>query len=91
MKARIIILATLVVLLLAGSVASAQPAKQAQSTWYTVERGSASGGGYHLVSQVWQVGRVSSGAGYHLQAPMMPASSENGCCCTFLPCILRSP
>ncbi len=91
MKARVIVLAALIILLLAGSAALAQPEKQAQPTWYMVERGITSGGGYHLLGLAWQVNGAASGGKYHLLNPLSPAGSENGCCCTFLPCVLRSP
>jgi hypothetical protein len=91
MKTRTVILVAVVALLLAGSVALAQSGRQPPPAWYMVERGTASGGRYRLDSLNWQVGGTSSGAGYHLMGPARPASSENGCCCTFLPCVLRSP
>jgi hydroxymethylpyrimidine/phosphomethylpyrimidine kinase len=49
-----------------------------------------SGGHYRLVSTDTQVDVVASGGEYRLLAPAAPTSSENGCCCTFLPCMLRN-
>ena len=31
----------------------------------------------------------ASGGRYHLQGPASPQLTGNGCCCTFLPCVLR--
>ncbi len=50
-----------------------------------------SGGRYRLVGTRTQVDVIASGGGYRLLAPAAPTSSENGCCCTFLPCVLQNP
>jgi hypothetical protein len=91
MKTRITIsLIAIVAFLATGSVALAQFSGQGTPTWYAVERGTASGGRYHLSSLSWQVSGAASGAGYRLLGPAAPSSSENGCCCTYLPCLLRN-
>lgn len=56
---------------------------------YTVEQGTSSGAGYRLTSLAWQVEGTASGSGYRLLGPAAPTSSENGCCCTYIPCVLR--
>jgi hypothetical protein len=89
MKVQIAILFVFVALLLASSAAMAQSGGQSPPRWYAVERGTTSGGGYRLTSLTWQVSGAASGAGFHLLGPAKPASSENGCCCTFLPCVIR--
>lgn len=58
-------------------------------TRYTVGQGTSAGGGYHLTGLAWQVEGTASGSGYRLLGPAAPMSSENGCCCTYLPCVLR--
>lgn len=104
MKTRIAILITIVALLLAGSVALAQ--SSGPPAWYSVKQGPAlsvvegtvSGGHYRLTSlalrqaqgDTRQTSGVASGGGYNLLGPASPASSENGCCCLWLPCTLRS-
>ena len=87
MKTRIVILISVVVLLLTGSIALAQSGGPAS---YVVVPAVASGGMYHLTSLAWQVSGAVSGEGYHLLSLAAPTSSENGCCCTYLPCILRN-
>jgi hypothetical protein len=64
---------------------------QAQSTGqYQVAGGLSSGGGYHLTTVEWQVSGSASGGGYALAAPIQPELRGSGCCCTYLPCVLRS-
>jgi len=87
MKTRIAVLVIVVALLLTGSVALAQ---SGGPTSYAFVSGTTSGGGYHLTSLAWQVSGAASGQGYHLLSPAAPTSSEKGCCCTYLPCILRN-
>ncbi len=74
-------------LLLASSTALASG--QSPPAGYVVERGAASGESYHLTSLAWQA-TSSRGAGYRLLSLAAPLSSENGCCCNYLPCMLRN-
>ncbi len=78
-----------VVLLLLGGVALAQSGERSPTVWYAVQHGTVSGSGYHLTSSAWQVSGTASGTGYHLLSPASPTLRGNGCCCTFLPCMLR--
>ena len=91
MRVQTVILATIAALLLLGSVALAQSGGQPVLSGYTVERGTATGGGYRLTSLVhtWQVGEVASGGGYRLLRPASPGGG-NQCCCTYLPCVVRN-
>jgi len=57
---------------------------------YTVEQGTASGGDYHLTSLAWRVSGTASGAGYRLLGPAAPTLRGNGCCCSYLPCVLHN-
>ncbi len=69
--------------LLAGGV-------QAQSTGpYEVESGMASGDGYRLTTTTWQVSGTASGEGYRLLGPAASELAGSGCCCTYLPCVMR--
>lgn len=102
MKIRIVILTAIVALL--GSVihlqgfdrlnpvpqdlALAQSGEPDSPTWYTVEQGTTSGGGYRLTSLAWQVSGTASSEGYHLLEPMQTTLRGSGCCCTYLPLIL---
>jgi hypothetical protein len=90
MKTRTAIPAVIVALLLLGSVAAAQSGGHDPPAWYTVERGMASGGGYRLTGLSWRVEGIASGGGYHLLGPASPTLRGNGCCCTYLPCVLRN-
>lgn len=85
-----IAVAALVCVLLAG-VALAQPSGGSDPpTLYTVERGTASGGAYHLISLRWQVDGTVSGGEYVLLGPASPTLTGSGCCCTYMPCVLRN-
>ena len=77
------------VLLLAGVVLAQSGGGSSPSTLYTVERGAAFGGTYHLTNLTWQVEGSASGARY-LLGPASPTLRGNGCCCTYLPCVLRN-
>jgi hypothetical protein len=87
---RTAILTAIAALLLLGTVALAQSGGHDPPTWYSVEQGVASGGGYRLTSLNWQASGTVSGAGYRLLGPTSPTLRGNGCCCTWLPCALRN-
>lgn len=97
MKMQLIILLVLVILLPASSAVGGQSA--IASLWdFTDNTVMMSGGNYHLaglastVAQctAWQVNGGVSGGLYRLVAlPSIPLSSENGCCCVYLPTIMR--
>jgi len=87
MKTRLIIPVAAAALLLTGTLTLAQSGGPAS---YTISPGTLSGGRYHLTSLAWRVGGATSGDKYHLLSPAAQASSENGCCCIHLPCILRN-
>jgi hypothetical protein len=91
MKARIKILLVGVALLLGGSVALAQSSEPGPSRVYTIPQGVIVGEGYHLTSLTWQVSGVTSGTGYHLASPSSPTGTGTQCCCSYLPCMMRSP
>jgi hypothetical protein len=92
-KIWLVILMLLVALLLLGGGALAQPGVLQSA----VERGVASGGGYRLASALaddaqgpgWRVEGSASGGGYVLQALQAPILTGSGCCCTYLPCVIR--
>jgi len=48
-----------------------------------------SGGRYRLVSPGAGADIVASGGGYTLLRPAASMQSGSGCCCTYLPCVLR--
>jgi hypothetical protein len=82
---------SLVVLLctLLGTAVLAQGSVPAVSTAYLVEAGTASGAGYQLAGGTWQVGGSATGPGYILEAVGRGILQGAGCCCTYLPCVLR--
>ena len=94
----LILLIAMVATLLAGSVALAQSGGQPPLASYVVEQGTISGGGYHLTSlapryaqgEPRQASRPASGGRYHLLGPAAPALAGSGCCCTYMPCVLRN-
>ena len=93
MKMRNAILLTLAMLLLSSSVGLAHPGVQPLPTLYTPGQGMASGGRYQLNSMapayaqdgIWQI----SGGGYRLIGPTAPDSLGDGCCCIYMPCVMR--
>ena len=90
MKIRSIVLAVTVVVLLVSTGASAHSGEHDPPAWYTVEQRVASGEGYHLTGLTWRVSGAASGGGYRLLGPAAPALRGNGCCCTWLPCVLSN-
>lgn len=88
MKIRTVVLAVTVAVLLVSTGASAYSGEYDPPTWYTVEQGAASGGGYHLTGLTWRVSGAASGGGYRLLGPAAPALRGNGCCCLWLPCVV---
>jgi hypothetical protein len=88
MKTRLAVFAIVLALLLTGSLALAQSGGLAASV---IPSGTASGGNYQLTALAWQVSGSTSGEGYQIISPAAPASSENGCCCAYLPCVVRDP
>ena len=74
-------------LLLAGLLAGGA---RAQSTGpYQVEGSTIFGEGYRLATTAWQVSGALGGGGYRLLAPASVELTGSGCCCTFLPCVMR--
>lgn len=49
-----------------------------------------SGGGYRLTIQVFRVGGSISGGTYQLFHQAVPSLQGNGCCCTYLPCLINN-
>jgi hypothetical protein len=92
MKTRKVLLFAAALLLLSGGVLA--PPGRSQ----TVEPGVAPGGTYRLTSLalpsapdiVWQVSGTCSGGHYRLSVQPAEAASGSGCCCTYLPCTMRS-
>jgi hypothetical protein len=90
MKTRMTILIAVIALLLLGTVASAQSSRPSQSFEYTVQAVIVTGASYQLTSPGFEISRTSSGGSYRLVGPASPAvSSDSGCCCAYLPCVLR--
>lgn len=73
-----------ITLLLLGTMVSAQP-----GGGYAVKDGTIAGGGYQLTSAGPQAGTISAGGTYRLLVPAAPEQQGSGCCCTYLPCVLR--
>ena len=86
MRIQIAVLLILLVLLLLSTGAGALAAPR-----YQAEAGTISGGGYQLTTFASQAGNVATGGAYRLLGPSVPELRGSGCCCTYLPCILRYP
>jgi len=84
MKIRItLLLIVLVLVLLSTSVGALS------TPGYQFEAATLAGGKYRLTSTGPQVENVSVGGAYRLLGPSAPALRGSGCCCTYVPCILR--
>jgi len=92
MKLRIVMLAAVVLLLpsAAGSPRSAPAAAQVNGQ-VAFQGGVVSGGNYRLTLLTDAPGVVASGGGYCVVQSRAAALPPNGsgCCCTYLPCMLR--
>jgi hypothetical protein len=78
------------VLLLVGVVLAQTGGASDLPTWYTVEQGTASGGSYYLTGLAWRASGTAGGGGYRLLEPASPTLTGSGCCCTYLPCMLKN-
>jgi len=87
-----IALLLIIALLTAGGAALAQSGGAGPGQSISVQAGTSSGGSYHLTSLAWQVSGTATGGGYALTmtSPQAPVLRGSGCCCTYLPCILRN-
>jgi hypothetical protein len=96
MKIRIATLATIVALLLLGTMLVWAEGR-GPAAGYAVQPGMASGGSYRLASlalrpaqgDTWQVSGTASGGGYRLLEPVQPALQGPGCCCLYLPVLFK--
>jgi hypothetical protein len=87
----------LLILILVGVAASLaarpMPASSATSppppAGFSMEKTTLLGSRYQLSSLSWQISGQLSGASYTLSAPSAPSLTGNGCCCNFMPCMLR--
>jgi hypothetical protein len=84
-RRRIVLLVAVVALLLLSTAALAQP-----GGGYAVGEGTLAGGGYRLTSVSLPVGEPMSGGRYQLLSLTESTATGSGCCCTYLPCILRN-
>ncbi len=90
MKRRTTILIAVIAVWLLGTAASAQSGQRDQSLEYTVQAVTVTDGRYQLIGLGSQIGDTSSGGAYRLLSLTSPSvSSDSGCCCTYLPCIVR--
>lgn len=88
MRTLIALLLVIALLTVAGAV-PAQSSGAGPGQAMSVQPGTSSGGGYRLASLAWQVSGTAAGGSYALTSPSAPELQGSGCCCTYLPCILR--
>jgi hypothetical protein len=48
-------------------------------------------GSYSIVPLQWQVVGSSTGNGYTIFSPKAVSLTGSGCCCVYLPCVIRNP
>ena len=84
-----LVLATVLLcsVLLAGAAAAQEGAGAIR---YVVQAGASSGGGYRLSGGAWVISGAASGGQYALAVPAAAPLAGQGCCCNYLPCLLRS-
>lgn len=87
MKLQTVILCAIVMLLLVISTERARSDELQRG--YVVEQVILSGGRFHLTSTVWQIRGMADGGEYRLFSFSTPNLRGSGCCCTYLPCVLR--
>ncbi len=86
MKARVVVLlVALAGALLVSGIVLAQGGGSTQPGVTTL-----SGGHYRLVSPDAGSNILAGGGGYLLLGPAAPELRGSGCCCTYLPCVLRT-
>ena len=87
-KIRTAILVILVVsLLLSGTALQAAGPSPVP---HTVEGCTMTGGGYRLSVQGWRITGAARGGNYSLSIPVEPSLRGNGCCCIYLPMVVRN-
>jgi hypothetical protein len=90
MKTQIaIFLVALLVLLLVSSAALAKSSEPVSTTLYSVQHATLAGGSFRLTSLCWEVSGIASGGGMRLIRADAPSLTGNGCCCAYLPLILK--
>jgi hypothetical protein len=87
---RVIMLGLIVACLVLAGVSRAQPGVPEPAPPHRVEGCAASGGQYRLAAMAWQIQGTVGGGGYRLDAPAAPLLRGSGCCCTYLPLVVRS-
>jgi hypothetical protein len=83
-RRQFVLLAAVAALLLLSTVASAQLGG------YTVKGETLTGGGYRLTGASPPADGTMIGGGYQLLGVAKSPAAGSGCCCTYLPCILRN-
>jgi hypothetical protein len=84
----VVVLVALLVLF--SSQTWAQRNDQTKPNWYVNTGGSLSGEHYHLNMFSWEISGETAGGDYHLQLLSSPSLRGSGCCCTYLPCVLKN-
>ena len=87
-----------IIISLCGMVILTQANQGDSSAGHIMNAETLSGGNYSLISfspikiqeDRWQVITSASGGGYHLLSLKSASTGGNGCCCTYLPCVLRA-
>jgi hypothetical protein len=90
MKDHKAIMLALVAFLLLSGLAMAQIGSRGLVPVPAAQAGTSAGGSYQLTSLAWQVSGTAVGGRYTLTVPCAPALRGSGCCCSYLPIVLRS-
>jgi hypothetical protein len=89
MKKPMSVMLALVAFVLLSGLVMAQTGGSGTIPSYAVQAGTSTGGSYELASLAWQVHGAAAGGEYILAIPDAPALRGSGCCCVYLPAVLR--
>jgi hypothetical protein len=90
-KALYLLLALLIAWLwLSNTPSLAQSQQPAQLTWRVISGQSLIGGDYQLELLGWQVTNEPASGRDYLLNPISPGLRGSGCCCTYLPCVVKN-
>jgi hypothetical protein len=91
MNARMLLVLSLVVVLAwLVPLGGGKRALSAETGWLLSGSAASNDGGFQISTFTWKVEGISLGGEYRLENLSTPLLTGSGCCCTYLPCIIRT-
>jgi hypothetical protein len=91
MNARMLLVLSLVVVLAwLIPLGGGKHASSAEVAWVLSGSAASNDGVFQISTLTWKVEGVSLGGEYRLENLSTPLLTGSGCCCTYLPCIIRT-